>query len=141
LVDAGELEKRFQIFAAAAARFSREVLNIAWPNATTKSQLAESNLRIAKAVFGKWCIEILVVLHNLGPFGFENLRRGLGAITPRVLSRKLAEMEHHGLVRRKLVGSRPPGVIYSLTRKGSTVARLGEPVFLYLGFKIPYDQG
>ena len=65
-------------------------------------------------------------------FGFEDLRRRLGVISPRVLSQKLKAMESGRLVRRTLIDSRPPGVRYSLTEKGVTVARLGTPVFLFL---------
>ncbi len=35
-------------------------------------------------------------------------------------------------VHRAVIDTRPPGVEYSLTEKGREVAKLGEPVFLYL---------
>lgn len=55
--------------------------------------------------------------------------------TPRVLSEKLKMLEHQGLVQRMVMGSRPPGVRYSLTQSGLILARLGEPVFLYLDIR------
>jgi len=93
------------------------------------------NLEIARTVFGKWCIEIFLVLSNLGPIGFERLRRRLGPISARVLSRKLKMMEEQGMVLRTLIDSRPPSVRYSLTEKGVTVAKIGAPVFLFIAFR------
>ena len=129
-----ELAKEFQAFAMQAAEFSQRVSDPTLKAEKNKSRLAESNLEIARTIFGKWSIEIFVILYNLGPVGFEGLRKGLGDITPRVLSQKLRRMETEGLVRRTLIDSRPPGVRYSLTQKGVTVAMLGTPVFLFLNF-------
>jgi|SRR5712691_2027639 len=132
-----ELEAQFQNFAAQAATFSERISSIVLPSEKERSRIAESNLEIARTIFGKWCIEIFVVLYNVGPIGFERLRKELGGISPRVLSRKLTAMEEKGLVERTLVGSRPPGTRYSLTERGLTVARLGTPVFLFLGSQGP----
>ncbi|TLZ97059.1 MAG: winged helix-turn-helix transcriptional regulator [Methanobacteriota archaeon] len=41
-------------------------------------------------------------------------------------------MQETGLIRRDVKPTRPPRVSYSLTDHGLTVAKLGEPVFLYL---------
>jgi DNA-binding HxlR family transcriptional regulator len=110
--------------------------SIILPDDKDRLRLADSNLKIAQAVFGKWCLEIFVILYNLGPAGFERLRKDLGGISPRVLSRKLKMMETRGLVQRTVVvGSRPPGVRYSLTHDGLILARLGTPVFLFLRFE------
>ena len=76
-----------------------------------------------------------MVLYNLGPIGFEVLRRRLETISPRVLSRKLKMMEEQGIVQRTLIDTRPPSVRYSLTDKGATVAKIGTPVFLFLSFR------
>ena len=130
-----ELEKRFREFAGQAASFTRETIRMSVLGENAKSKLANSNLEIAKTIFGKWCVELFVILYNTGPLGFEELRRGLGGISPRVLSSKLKMMESEGLVHRTLIDSRPPGVRYSLTQRGLTVARLGEPVFLFLSFE------
>jgi len=128
-----ELERRFREFASQAASFTRQTIGITGLGDKDKSKLADNNLEIAKTIFGKWCIEIFVILYEQGPIGFEKLRRNLGSISPRVLSRKLKMMESQELLQRTLIDSRPPGARYSLTEKGLTVARLGEPVFLFLG--------
>src|SRR3989442_9544896 len=129
-----KLAKEFQDFAIEAAEFSRRVSDRNLYSESGRSRLAESNLEIARTIFGKWCIEIFVILYNIGPVGFEDLRRRLGGISPRVLSQKLKTMESERLVRRTLINSRPPGVRYSLTQKGVTGSRLGTPVFLFLNF-------
>jgi len=133
--NAKELERRFQALATDVARFSSQVVDIIVPEGNDRTWLADENLEIARTVFGKWCIEIFVLLYNFGPIGFEGLRRRLGVVSPRVLSRKLKMMEDEGIVRRDLVDSRPPGVRYSLTEKGVTVVRIGTPVFLFLSFR------
>ena len=132
---AKELEDRFQTLAADSSDFSSQVVDMIIPGERDASSLAAQNLEIARTVFGKWCIEIFVILHNLGPTGFEGLRRRLEPISPRVLSRKLKMLEEEGIVLRTLIDSRPPSVRYSLTEKGATVARIGTPVFLFLAFR------
>ena len=134
-MDENELDRKFQEFAAESARFTRQLIGSSVPGEDDKSKLPESNLEIARTIFGKWCIEIFVILYEHGPIGFEKLRRDLGSISPRVLSGKLKMMESQSLVQRTLIDSRPPGARYSLTKKGLTVARLGEPVFLFLSSK------
>jgi DNA-binding HxlR family transcriptional regulator len=49
-----------------------------------------------------------------------------------VLSRKLKDLEELGFLKRSVFEARPPRVRYSLSRKGETLVRLGEPVILYL---------
>jgi len=128
-----EIERRFREFATQAASFTRQTIGFSVLGQKDKMSLAGSNLEIARTIFGKWCIEIFVILYEQGPIGFEKLRKDLGSISPRVLSGKLKMMEGQALVQRTLVDSRPPSARYSLTEKGLTVARLGEPVFLFLG--------
>lgn len=126
------LDKRFREFADRSALFSGEVIRDLSGRPPDRSTLLENNLNIARVIFGKWTIEILAILYNLDSAGFQELRRMLGSITSRVLSQKLKMMETQGLVQRMVIDSRPVGVRYALTEKGSTVAKLGEPVFLFL---------
>lgn len=95
---------------------------------------AQLNLRIARIVFSKWSVDILALLYTNRFIGFQELRKGLRTISSRVLSLKLKQMEGLGLVQRAVLQTRPPRVQYSLTEKGLKVAKLGEPVFLYLRF-------
>jgi DNA-binding HxlR family transcriptional regulator len=115
-----------------AAKFSEQIVETVAGTDREPLRRAEVNVEIARTVFGKWSIEILALLYHIGTVGFEELRRRLGSISPRVLSQKLKLMESQGLVERSVKTSRPIGVRYTLTEKGLTVAQLGEPVFLYL---------
>lgn len=124
-----ELDEAFRRFCNQAESFSREVYAGFPPSLRIGN--AEANLRISRTVFAKWSLDILVALHS-EPLGFERLRKAVGSVSPRVLSSKLLALERRGLIRRRVVKSRPPKTLYSLTRQGVIVTRLGEPVFLYL---------
>lgn len=93
---------------------------------------AEANLEILHEHFGKWSLDILVALYSLHTAGFEELRRQLRGITPRVLSGRLKALEGRNLVVRQVLDERPPRVRYRLSTDGVTLARLGEPIFLFL---------
>lgn len=124
------LRDRFREFSEAASKFSREVEPL--PPGRGLSDGADLNLRIARTVFGKWSLEILVLLYTKKQLGFEQVRKTLGGISPRVLSEKLKLLEGEGLVLREVISVNPPRVSYKLTEKGLIVSRLGEPVFLFL---------
>ena len=73
-----------------------------------------------------------MILHTAPSVGFEELRRALPGISPRVLSVKLKGLEQYGMVRREILDSRPPRVRYMLTERGWTVAWLSDPILLFL---------
>ncbi|HKS59209.1 MAG TPA: helix-turn-helix domain-containing protein [Thermoplasmata archaeon] len=105
----------------AAARFPQDAL-----------QNAQANLEVARTIFTKWTLEIMVTLFSLHAVGFEELRRQLKGISPRVLSGRLKTLEARNLILRRVLNDRPPRVQYRLTNDGLMLARLGEPVFLFL---------
>jgi DNA-binding HxlR family transcriptional regulator len=90
------------------------------------------DLKLTRAIFGKWSADLLLILHRTPTAGFEDLRRSLGGISARVLSIKLKDLEDIGVVRREIVDARPPRVRYSLTERGWTVAWLAQPIVLYI---------
>ncbi|TLZ89512.1 MAG: helix-turn-helix transcriptional regulator [Methanobacteriota archaeon] len=126
------LASLFRDFSDRSLEFSREVIERSGVAATTNNDRARLNIRIARTVFGKWSVEILTFLYSARVARFQELRKALGDISARVLSLKLARLEGLGFVHRAVIDTRPPGVEYSLTEKGREVAKLGEPVFLYL---------
>ena len=125
------LEGQFREFREQASAFSRGIVKDLHVQ-HNPSQTAELNIKLTKALFSKWSIEILVTLFTLRSAGFEELRKNLGTNSSRVLSQKLKILENRKLLQRKIVDSRPPRSIYTLTEKGMTAASLGEPVILYL---------
>jgi DNA-binding HxlR family transcriptional regulator len=129
-----KVERRFAELVETCSRFSREILRDSGWNGGSIALLdpVAMNVEIARTVFGKWSLDILTLLYMRQGAGFQEIRRALGRISSRVLSSKLTRMQETGLIRREVQPSRPPRVTYSLTDRGLTVAKLGEPVFLYL---------
>jgi DNA-binding HxlR family transcriptional regulator len=130
-----DLGARFARFAEECSRFSRELASAGAMRASMDpDDHAQLNLRIARTVFSKWSVDIIALLYTNRFIGFQEIRKDLAGISSRVLSLKLKQMEGHGLIQRAVLQTRPPRVQYSLTEKGRRVAKLGEPVFLYLRF-------
>ncbi len=76
---------------------------------------------------GKWKSIILFrVLEETRRF--NELRRLIPALTQRMLTNQLRELEHDGLIARKIYAQIPPKVEYSITAFGKTL----EPVLLAL---------
>lgn len=65
----------------------------------------------------------------LGPKRFGQLRQGLGAVSPNVLSQRLRELEAAGVLRRHRLGAPTGAIVYELTTRGHEL----EPALLALG--------
>jgi DNA-binding HxlR family transcriptional regulator len=126
-----EVDVRFHEFREAAVRLVERV-NDLMASARPPTRTARADVTLVRSVFGKWSMEILVALHSMPSSGFEELRRTLDGISPRVLSVKLKGLERHGMIRREIIDARPPRVRYTLTDQGWTVAWLSDPVLLFL---------
>jgi DNA-binding HxlR family transcriptional regulator len=132
------IENRFIAFRDAAGAFVESLEGDADFHRPVDGTLpSELNLEVARSIFGKWSLDILVLLASNTALGFSELRRSLRGISSRILSQKLKQLEAGGLIRRTVVDSRPPRVHYALTDRGTTVTRLGEPVLLF----VRYTQG
>ncbi|GKU27477.1 winged helix-turn-helix transcriptional regulator [Clostridium folliculivorans] len=68
-------------------------------------------------LMGKWKLSILWILHNKTR-RFNELQRLMPSISRGVLTQQLRELEHDGLVNRKVYREVPPKVEYSLTEIG-----------------------
>src|SRR4029077_12685747 len=102
-----EIEQSFKDFRESAVRLVERVTDILGqpPDPVAAGQ---KDLHLLRSVFGKWSADILVALHAVPSTGFEELRRALPGISPRVLSLKLKELEQSGMVHREIIDSRPP---------------------------------
>lgn len=82
----------------------------------------ETTLRV---LAGRWKA---MILHYLlpGTKRFNELHRLLKGVSHRTLAQQLRELEHDGIVRRKVYPQIPPKVEYSLTKLGMSL----EPVLL-----------
>lgn len=76
---------------------------------------------------GKWKGVILYHLMS-GRMRFNALARKLGAVTQRMLTKQLRELEGDGLIVRTVYAEVPPRVEYSLSTKGKSL----EPVICAL---------
>lgn len=80
-------------------------------------------LRFAAAIQGDtWSFLILAALED-GPKRFNEIKRLIGDISHRVLTRKLRDMERDGYVSRTIHPVRPPKVEYQLTNLGLSLLR------------------
>ncbi|MCI4345215.1 MAG: winged helix-turn-helix transcriptional regulator [Thermoplasmata archaeon] len=126
-----DIEHWFSDFRESAVRLAERVTDLRGPPSDPLTT-AQGDLKIIRSIFGKWSADVLLALHAVPSIGFEELRRGLPNISPRVLSLKLKELEQNSMVRRQILDTRPPRVRYSLTERGWTVAWLAQPILLYL---------
>lgn len=69
----------------------------------------------------KWTLSILVTIGNFGTLRFNSILGRVEGITPKVLSQRLSELEHHNLLTRTVHLEKPPRVEYALTRRGTTL--------------------
>ncbi|HEV2165732.1 MAG TPA: helix-turn-helix domain-containing protein [Thermoplasmata archaeon] len=126
-----EIERSFREFRESAVRLVERVTDLS--GETSDPVVAvQADLKILRSIFGKWSADVLLALHVRPSVGFEDLRRSLPGISPRVLSLKLKELEQNGMVSREILDTRPPRVHYSLTERGWTVAWLAQPIFMFL---------
>jgi DNA-binding HxlR family transcriptional regulator len=132
-----EVDRAFREFREAAVRLSERIGDLQGGEDPDPVTTAREDLHLVRAIFGKWSTDVLVALHVVPSVGFEELRRSLTGISPRVLSLKLKELEHSGMVHREIIDARPPRVRYALTERGWTVAWLAQPVLLYLRMTDP----
>jgi DNA-binding HxlR family transcriptional regulator len=81
-------------------------------------------VEVAIAVIGgAWKMTAVKHLHQ-HTHRFGELRRAVGPVTPRVLTRQLRELEADGIVERIVYAEVPPRVEYSLTPLGHTLGDL-----------------
>jgi len=70
---------------------------------------------------GKWKIQIVGILLKVGRMRFMDLRRVVGKISPKMLSKELQELEQNKILVRTVMDTRPITVEYELTAHGKTL--------------------
>src|SRR5215471_13240790 len=80
-----------------------------------------TQLEMVRPIFiGRWTPKILFSLRER-PYRHGHLRRRLGSISQRMLTRNLRQLESSGLVSRRVTQSKAIAVEYSLTLLGRTL--------------------
>lgn len=72
---------------------------------------------LLERISSKWTMMVIMRLRS-GPLRFNALKRGIGTISPKVLTETLRELECDGLVKRIVTPVIPPHVDYQLTELG-----------------------
>ena len=76
--------------------------------------------KVASTIYlGKWSVSILSSLREK-PHRHGELRRSLGDVSQRILTRTLRQLESAGLITRSVHNSKPIAVEYSMTPVGRT---------------------
>lgn len=76
---------------------------------------------VLRRVGDKWSV-LNVVLLNLGPRRFNDLKRSIPGISQRMLTLTLRSLERDGLVDRTVTPCIPPHVTYGLTELGRSLS-------------------
>lgn len=75
---------------------------------------------ILQLIGDKWTILVVRELHE-GSRRFSEIRRGIPAVSQRMLTLTLRNLEREGLVKRTVTPSIPPRVDYELTKLGRSL--------------------
>ncbi|WP_127587169.1 winged helix-turn-helix transcriptional regulator [Paenibacillus koleovorans] len=70
---------------------------------------------------GKWKPVILFHLFSNGTMRFSELQKAIPAITKKMLTQQLRELEYHDIVHREVYRQIPPKVEYSITPYGQSI--------------------
>ena len=79
---------------------------------------------VVDIVFSRWTTPILWSLHTHGRQRFVELERRITAITPKVLTQRLRQLERDGLVIRTYHPEVPPRVEYEISDLGRSLGPL-----------------
>jgi DNA-binding HxlR family transcriptional regulator len=87
--------------------------------------------RAADLLERRWLLSILYAAYE-GATRFNEFKYALGdQIPPRTLAARLAELEHAGILERRVVDARPPRVEYSLTEEGKRLRAMIDALRAY----------
>lgn len=125
------MEERFVRFAEECVRFVEEI-GEALGQEVDPVEEAQRSSRIIGSFSKKWTVPIIYLLYRTGGLGFSDLIKLLTGISSRTLSLRLKSLEGKGWIRREVINERPPRVVYSLTEKGTLLAKMAGPMYIYI---------
>ena len=79
---------------------------------------------VVDIVFSRWTTPILWTLNMHGRQRFVELERRIAAITPKVLTQRLRQLERDGMIVRTYYPEVPPRVEYEISELGRSLAPL-----------------
>lgn len=101
-------------------KFASNPIDAALMAGDVLSELCPSRTILRQATT-RWSVLCLIVLGR-GEMRFSDLRRTIGGVSERMLSKTLQDLAGHGLVHRESHPVVPPHVVYSLTPLGRDMA-------------------
>ncbi len=94
---------------------------------------------ILDVISRKWALLIIAVIGGKGRARFNEILKALPGLTPKILARRLRELEAAGLVERKVYPVMPPKVEYILTQEGAELRKLIKPLIEWAASKRLHD--
>ena len=94
---------------------------------------------ILDVISRKWALLIIAVIGNKGCARFNEILKALPGLTPKILARRLRELEAAGLVERKVYPATPPKVEYTLTQEGAELRKLIKPLIEWAASRSSHD--
>src|ERR1041384_7943086 len=92
---------------------------------------------VVDIVFSRWTTPILLTLHRHGRQRFVELERRITAITPKVLTQRLRQLERDGLITRTYHPEVPPRVEYEISDLGRSLGPLFHPLTTWASDNLP----
>jgi DNA-binding HxlR family transcriptional regulator len=90
------------------------------PKATTIADNIKFAQDTLQMINGKWKVPILMSMYS-GKSRFRDIQRNIPAITTRVLSKELKDLEANKLITRTVNGGHPVSITYTLTSYSHTL--------------------
>jgi DNA-binding HxlR family transcriptional regulator len=97
----------------------------------TCQPLPEEVARAADLLGRRWVLAILWAAAEAGAVRFNEFKQTLEGIPPRTLAARLLELEHAGVLERRVLDTRPPRVEYTLTPAGRRLGALVDAMRAY----------
>ncbi|WP_029088297.1 winged helix-turn-helix transcriptional regulator [Brevibacterium album] len=85
-------------------------------------QIEAPHRELLDQVLDKWSLSVLNELCEQ-PRRFNELRRGIPAVTQKSLTATLRRLERNGIIARELISTRPVAVEYRITPLGTTLRK------------------
>jgi DNA-binding HxlR family transcriptional regulator len=88
---------------------------------------------VVDLAFSRWTTPVLWSLNEFGKQRFKELERRIAAISPKVLTQRLRQLERDGLVLRTYHSGVPPRAEYEITELGHSLANVFEACATWSG--------
>jgi DNA-binding HxlR family transcriptional regulator len=78
----------------------------------------------SRFLFKKGVIEVILFLNKIGKAGYYEIYKQNFVVSRQTFANLLKKLEKERIINRKVIENRPPRVEYSLTEKGTQIAKI-----------------